>query len=193
MRLAVLVSGKGSILESILEQKLDISLVLADRECRGLEIARSAGVPTELALRTSFGPDFDRETYTRQVVEVLKGHNIDLAAMAGFMTVLGAPMFEAYEGRLINTHPSLLPAFKGAHAVRDALEAGATETGCTIHVATLKLDAGPILAQEKVAVLPNDTQESLHERIKQTERRLYPKTLSRILAGSLPSYSYPGK
>ena len=101
--------------------------------------------------------------------------------MAGFMTVLAAPMFRAFAGRVVNTHPSLLPAFPGAHAVRDALAAGVKVTGCTVHVATEQVDHGPILAQEAVAVLPTDTEASLHERIKDVERRLYPQAIKELL------------
>ena len=92
------------------------------------------------------------------------------------------PVFDAFEGRILNTHPALLPAFPGWHAVEDALEAGVKVTGCTVHVATLEVDAGPILAQEAVPVRPDDTAESLHERIKAVERRLYTDTVKAILA-----------
>jgi phosphoribosylglycinamide formyltransferase-1 len=97
------------------------------------------------------------------------------------MTILDQPLFDAYEGHVLNTHPSLLPAFPGAHAVRDAIAAGAERTGTTVHVATLEVDAGPILAQEEVPILPGDTEEVLHERIKAVERRLYPTTIRQIL------------
>jgi phosphoribosylglycinamide formyltransferase 1 len=101
--------------------------------------------------------------------------------MAGFGTVFAAPVFEAFPGRILNTHPALLPSFKGWHAVRAALEAGVKVTGCTVHVATLEVDDGPILAQEAVPVLPDDDETSLHERIKDVERRLYPATIRAVL------------
>jgi phosphoribosylaminoimidazolecarboxamide formyltransferase/IMP cyclohydrolase len=103
--------------------------------------------------------------------------------MAGFMTVLAEPIFAAFPGRVVNTHPSLLPAFRGAHAVADALVAGVKVAGCTIHLATIEVDDGPILAQEAVPILPGDTEDSLHERIKAVEHRLYPKVLADLLAG----------
>jgi len=167
----------------MIEQKLPIALVVADRLCRGLELAEEAGIPTELVQRPRLAPGLssERDIYTRQVVEILEGHDIDLVAMAGWMTVLGAPMFAAYDGRILNSHPSLLPKFKGGHAVHDALEAGATETGCTIHWATLDLDAGPIVAQERVPIMSDDTETGLHERIKEVERRLYPEVLHKLL------------
>jgi phosphoribosylglycinamide formyltransferase-1 len=100
--------------------------------------------------------------------------------MAGFMTVLDKPIFDAYPDGITNTHPSLLPAFKGAHAVEESLAAGVKITGCTVHFATLEVDHGPILAQEPVEVVDGDTVESLHERIKTVERRLYPEVLRRL-------------
>ena len=102
--------------------------------------------------------------------------------MAGFGTVFGEPIHDRFPNRILNTHPALLPAFKGWHTVRDALDAGVDITGCTIHVATLEVDAGPILAQEAVPVLPDDDESSLHERIKAVERHLYPATIRAVLA-----------
>jgi phosphoribosylglycinamide formyltransferase-1 len=104
--------------------------------------------------------------------------------MAGFMTILDQPVHDVFGGRITNTHPSLLPAFKGAHAIADALAAGVTTTGCTVHFATLAVDDGPILAQEAVPVLSDDTEESLHERIKEVERRLYPEVLLSLIKES---------
>lgn len=181
-KLAVFVSGTGSILEAMLASGLNVSLVVADRPCRGLRIAEAAGVPVELVARTDFSPKFDREAYTQQIIQALERHGIGLVAMAGFMTVLAAPVFERYAGKILNTHPSLLPAFKGDNAVRDALVYGVKITGFTIHVATVKLDAGPILAQAAVPVEEGDTVDTLHERIKQAERRLYPETIRKLMA-----------
>lgn len=185
MKLAVLVSGTGTILEAMISSGLEIRLVVADRSCRGLDIAQQAGLAIELVERTSFGRDFDRTEYSQRVVDVMRKHQIDFIAMAGFMTVFNEPMFASYDGRILNTHPSLLPAFKGAHAVRDALAYGVKVTGCTIHVATLELDAGPIMAQAAVSVESSDTEESLHERIKTVERQLYTQTVGSIIKGEL--------
>ena len=101
--------------------------------------------------------------------------------MAGFGTILDKPIHDAFPGRIVNTHPALLPAFKGWHAVEDALAAGVQVTGCTVHLATLEVDDGPILAQEAVPVLADDTVGTLHERIKEVERRLYPAVLHRLI------------
>jgi phosphoribosylglycinamide formyltransferase 1 len=157
-------------------------VVLADRPCRALEVATSAGVAASTVLRANFGSSFDRTAYTRQLIGALQAHQVDVVAMAGFGTILSAEIFSAFPGRILNTHPALLPAFKGWHAVRDALAAGVPVTGTTVHLATESVDDGPILAQEEVPVVPGDTEASLHERIKSVERRLYPETIRRFLA-----------
>ncbi|MGI8937138.1 MAG: phosphoribosylglycinamide formyltransferase [Iamia sp.] len=182
MRVAVLVSGTGSILDALLARGVPVDLVVADRPCPALDRAADAGVPTELVARDRFDADFDREAHSAALVDALDRHQVDVVAMAGFGTILGQAAHRAYGGRIINTHPALLPAFKGWHAVRDALAAGVTTTGCTIHVAGLEVDTGPILAQEEVPVLPGDDETSLHDRIKAVERRLFPETLQAILA-----------
>jgi phosphoribosylglycinamide formyltransferase-1 len=180
-----MVSGSGTILEAMLDAGLDVALVASDRPCRALDVARAADLEAVLMDRVRYGgftPSFDREAYSGELTKVLEERRIDLVAMAGFGTIITATFHEAYPGRVLNTHPSLLPAFKGWHAVRAALEAGVSETGCTVHVATLALDDGPILAQRRVAVLADDTEATLHERIKQVERRLYPLVLGRVMA-----------
>jgi phosphoribosylglycinamide formyltransferase 1 len=181
VRIGVLASGSGTLLEAMIEGGLPIALVVADRPCRALEIGAEHDVPSVLLTRPSYGPDFDREGYTKDLVAVLQEHRIALVVMAGFGTVLGVPAFEAFPGRVLNTHPALLPSFKGWHAVRDALAYGVKVTGCTVHVATPEVDHGPILAQQAVPVLPDDDETSLHERIKQVERRLYVETIRDIL------------
>ncbi len=177
----MLASGSGTNLEAILSAELPVVVVVVDRPCRATDVAQTAGVAAELVERTSFGKDFDRLAYTERVLDVLQGHDVELVVMAGFMTVLDKPVFDAFPGRIVNTHPSLLPAFPGAHAVEEALTAGVKLTGCTVHVATLEVDAGPILAQEAVEVRSGDTVESLHERIKEVERRLYPATIKELM------------
>ena len=177
-RLAVLASHTGSLLEAMIKRGVPIELVITDRECRALHIAAEAGIPHVLLPRT-FNKSFDREAYTKSMIALLREHRIDLVAMAGFMTVFTPSMFakDAYFLKMLNTHPSLLPSFKGDQAVRDALNYGVKVAGCTIHWATEELDGGPILTQEAVKVMPGDTVESLHERIKAVERELYPELL----------------
>ena len=179
-------SGQGSLLDAIIGAGVGPSVVIADRPCAAIDNAAAAGLATELVERASFKADFDRDAYTSQLVDALKRHEVDLVVMAGFGTITSNELYEVYENRVLNTHPALLPAFKGWHAVRDALAAGVTETGCTVHIATLEVDSGPILAQESVAVRPDDTEASLHERIKQVERRLYPATIKAVMEGNLP-------
>jgi phosphoribosylglycinamide formyltransferase-1 len=160
---------------------LPVTTVLADRPCAGLTLAEERGAAAELVDRQTyggFGPEFDREGFTVTVAATLVAHQIDLVAMAGFGTVLTQAIHDAFPDRILNTHPALLPAFPGWHGVRDALAAGVKETGCTVHFATLEMDAGPILAQQSVPVLPGDTEETLHERIKVVERTLYPETVA---------------
>ena len=120
--MAVLVSGSGTLLEAMLEADLPVALVVADRPCRGIAIADPAIAPSILLERTDWTASFDRDAYARELVELLRAHDIDLVAMAGFGTVLGAPIFDALPGCIINTHPALLPAFPGWHAVRQALQ-----------------------------------------------------------------------
>lgn len=178
----VLASGSGTILGAILEEGIPVAVVLVDRPCRATEVAAAAAIPAELVERPSFGPDFDRVAYTHQVVDALRRHDVDTVVMAGWGTINDKPLFDAFEGRVLNTHPALLPAFPGWHAVDEALAYGVKVTGCTVHIATLEVDAGPILAQEAVPVLPDDTPATLHERIKDVERRLYPKTIKEFIS-----------
>ena len=173
----MLASGSGTILQALLEADLPIVVVVVDRQCAAVERAGRAGIAVEIVERTDFGPDFDRLGYTHRVVDALERHRVDVVAMAGFGTILEKPVHDAFPGRIVNTHPALLPAFKGWHAVDDALAAGVKVTGCTVHLATLEVDDGPILAQETVPVFDDDTAETLHERIKEVERRLYPQVL----------------
>jgi phosphoribosylaminoimidazolecarboxamide formyltransferase/IMP cyclohydrolase len=190
LRIGVLASGSGTNLQAIVDAGLPVAVVVTDRPgVAALDRAAAAGIPTvvvdrSLHLTSSTGTPRtpDRVAFTRAVVEALTEHSVDLVAMAGFMTVLAEPIFEAFPGRVVNTHPSLLPSFRGAHAVADALAAGVKVTGCTIHMATISVDDGPILAQETVAVLPGDDQDSLHERIKAVEHRLYPRVLGDLVA-----------
>ena len=180
MGIGVLASGQGSILRALLEAEVPVEVVVVDRPCAATEVAEQHGVPAVLVERTSWGKSFDRDGYTDQVVDALKQHDLDLVAIAGFGTVIPKAA-TAYADRMVNTHPSLLPAFKGWHAVREALAYGVKVTGCTVHVVTEEVDEGRILAQEPVRVLPDDTEETLHERIKAVERVLYPATIKELL------------
>jgi phosphoribosylglycinamide formyltransferase 1 len=183
VRVGVLASGSGTILRALATRGLPLAVVVVDRPCGATEIATEHGIAYEIVERSTFGPDFDRVAYTHDVIDALQRHRVDLVAIAGFGTILSKPFIDAYGGRAVNTHPSLLPAFKGWHAVRDALEHRVKVTGCTVHLVTAEVDDGPILAQEAVPVLDDDTEATLHERIKQVERRLYPDVIERLVAG----------
>lgn len=193
MALAVLASGEGTILAAI-AAATSVDVCVVDRPCRALEVAARGGVEAVVVARADHGgftAAFDREAYTLALLEQLLARDVDLVCMAGFGTILAPSFFDALEGRVLNTHPSLLPAYRGWHAVRDALADGATTTGCTVHVATTALDDGPILAQESVEVREDDDEASLHARIKAAEQRLYPEVIQRVrealAAGGTPA------
>lgn len=181
-RLGVLASGTGSILAALIAEGLPIVVVVTDRACAAEEIAGDAGIVLERVERRDFSASFDRAGYTETLIAALRRHRVDVVAMAGFATVLTGAFVGAFSGHVLNTHPSLLPAFPGWHAVAAALAAGVTETGCTVHLVTEIVDGGPVLAQETVSVLASDDEATLHERIKTVERLLYPATIRAYLA-----------
>jgi phosphoribosylglycinamide formyltransferase-1 len=176
----VLASGGGTVLQSILDAGLPVAVVLTDRPCAAVERAERAGVTAVVVDRT-FGAGYDRVEHTHRVVDALEPFAVDWIAMAGFGTILEKPIHDRYPSRIVNTHPSLLPAFPGWHAVREALAHGVKITGCTVHLAGLEVDTGPILAQESVPVFADDDESTLHERIKAVEHRIYPEVLWKLL------------
>ena len=181
VKLGVLASGGGTNLQAIIDAGLPVAVVVTDRPgVAALDRAAAAGIPTVVVDRAGHLPD--RLSFTNAIVEALTAHDVDIVAMAGFMTVLAEPIFEAFPGKVVNTHPSLLPSFRGAHAVADALAAGVKVTGCTIHLATIEVDEGPVLAQAAVPIHPGDDEAAVHERIKAVEHRLYPEVLAGLVA-----------
>ena len=184
MKLAVLVSGQGSLLAAIRDHGIDISLVVADRDCSAIHTARRHGIQAELVVRKNFTSTFetDRPFYTKQMQKVLKMYGIEMVVMAGFMTILSPEFFEHFENRVLNCHPALLPNFKGSHAVQKTLAAGVDWTGSTVHVAVAEVDSGPILAQSRVRIFARDTEETLKRRLKLREYNLYPQTIKKYLA-----------
>ena len=134
MRLAVLASGTGSILQAIVETGITVDLVLVDRACLAASLADGLGLNAVIVERSGFGADFDRSAYSDEVVEALHDHEIEVIAMAGFGTILAPQFFDAFAGRVLNTHPALLPSFIGWHAVKAALDFGVKVTGCTVHL-----------------------------------------------------------
>ena len=185
-RVVVLVSGLGSNLAALLAAHEEASYgarvvgVVTDNPAAGaLDLARDAGVASVVVSTKDFE---DRAAWNVGLAEAVAVFQPDLVVLAGFMRILAPTFVRRFEGRIINTHPALLPSFPGAHGVRDALAHGVKVTGCTVHVMTEEMDEGPILAQEAVPVLPDDDEQSLHERIKAVERRLYPDTIRAVLA-----------
>ena len=175
LSLVVLISGGGSNLRALLDAQSDaefparIVAVGADNDADGLAHAEEFGVPTFTVPPTSFE---SRAARGDELLEQIQVWNPDLVVCAGFMRILPPRVVAALSPQLINTHPALLPAFPGAHAVRDALAAGVSQTGVTVHIVDEGVDTGPVIVQEAVAIEPGDTESELHERIKTIERRL---------------------
>lgn len=171
----VLISGSGSNLRALLDATnnplypVRVLAVGSDNACSGLEHAELYGIPTFVVAPENFS---SREEWAKTLLESVEFFKPELTVLAGFMKILPAEFVRALSPRLINTHPSLLPLYPGAHGVRDALAAGATETGVTIHIVDEGVDTGPKLAQAKLTVLPDETEAELHERIKVIERSL---------------------
>ncbi|NGP24552.1 phosphoribosylglycinamide formyltransferase [Rhodococcus aetherivorans] len=174
-RVVVLASGTGSLLRSLIDAThtdgypARIVAVGVDRECAAEGHAEAAGIPH---LRVVLREHPDRAAWDRALTDAVAAHEPDLVVSAGFMKILGPTFLHRFGGRIVNTHPALLPAFPGAHAVPDALSYGVKVTGSTVHLVDAGVDTGPILAQEPVPVLDDDDEATLHERIKVVERRL---------------------
>jgi phosphoribosylglycinamide formyltransferase 1 len=184
--LLVLVSGTGSILQALLDACADpafgaqVVAVGADREgTGGLARAAEAGIPTFVRRVKDFA---DRASWDRALRQDCAGYQPDLIIAAGFLKLVGADFLAEFGGRMINTHPALLPSFPGMHSVRDALARGVKISGCSVILADAGVDSGPILAQAAVPVLDDDDEESLHERIKVAERSLVVSTVGRMVS-----------
>jgi phosphoribosylglycinamide formyltransferase 1 len=190
-RIVVLISGRGSNLAAILRQQQagtlggQVVAVLSNRaDAAGLQHAAQHGVPAEVLEHRGFG---GRAAFDTALAERIEAYRPDLVVLAGFMRILSRGFVERFRGRLVNTHPSLLPAFPGLHAVAQALAAGVTETGCSVHFVSEQVDGGPVIAQRRVPVLQGDTVESLEARVLAQEHELLPETIRRILAGEVAS------
>jgi phosphoribosylglycinamide formyltransferase 1 len=185
-RIAILISGRGSNMVALADAiqngaipNAEIALVLSDQlDAKGVAIAQSRGLKTLVFLRL----DRKREEHEREIVSVLREERVDLVCLAGYMRVLSPYFVDAFKNRILNIHPSLLPLFPGLDAQRQALEHGATESGCTVHFVDNTLDGGPIIAQRTVPVLPGDTVDSLSARILEQEHILYPQAVASVLA-----------
>ena len=180
-RILVLASGSGSLLQSLLDSPAGDAVVAVGSdtaEAFALQRASEAGIA---AFTVSPGDFETRADWNAGLLAAIRAVEPDLIVSAGFMRIIGAEIVEAYRGRIINTHPALLPAFPGAHGVRDALAYGVKVTGCTVHFVDEGVDTGRIIAQAAVAIGPDDTEESLHERIKVHERRLLVDVVTQLI------------
>ncbi len=189
-RTAILISGRGSNMVALIEAAqapdfpAEIVLVAANLpEAGGLELARAAGIATAAVDHRPFGKD--REAFERALDEVLRVNQVELVALAGFMRVLTPWFVTRWQGRLLNIHPSLLPAFRGTHTHARALEAGVAEHGCTVHFVVPELDAGPTILQAKVPVLPGDDEANLSARVLEQEHVIYPRALALVASGAV--------
>lgn len=183
-RLVVLISGAGSTMSAIIDAQRDpaygarIVAVISDRpDAAGLDIAKDAGFPTSVVALADYP---DRAAWDRALADEMARFEPDLVVLAGFMRLIGAPSLTRFGGRIVNTHPALLPSYPGAHGVRDALAGGAKITGCTVMLVDEGVDTGPIIAQAAVDVWDDDSESSLHERIKKVERGLVATTVGRM-------------
>ena len=185
-RIAVLASGVGSNLQALIDDQFcgqRIALVVSDQpNARALERANDAGIETAVI---EFGSFPDREVFSAAIVEVLVAHEITHVALAGFMRILSPVFVEAFEGRILNVHPSLLPAFPGANAVQAALDHGVKVTGVTVHLVTAELDGGPIVLQEAIPILRYDDAGALEARINELEHRLFRVALRVLIQGRI--------
>lgn len=188
-RIVVLISGRGSNLEAILQAvasgalRVEVAAVLSNRaEAAGLELARKYGVPTDVLDHRAFA---DRSAFDRALMQRIDSYRPDLVVLAGFMRVLGGEFIDHYAGRLLNIHPSLLPAFPGLRTHERALAAGVAKHGATVHFVTHQVDGGPIVVQAVVPVLPDDTAELLATRVLQEEHRIYPLAIGWYADGRL--------
>jgi phosphoribosylglycinamide formyltransferase-1 len=189
-RVAILISGRGSNMRALIEAARapdypgEIVLVVSSvPDAEGLAFARAAGIRTDITDKTRFGrSDADREAYDAELDATLERAQVEFICLAGFMRILSTAFVRKWEGRIINIHPSLLPAFRGLKPQAQALAAKVTVSGCTVHYVVPELDAGPTIAQAQVPVLPSDTVETLSDRILEAEHRLYPEALRKALA-----------
>ena len=193
LRCAVLISGSGSGMEALIRAQQHQTLphetvvvVSNNADAAGLQRAAALNTPAEVvAMTDATGHRYGREEHENLVMECLDRYEVELVILAGYMRLLSGHFLQRWGQRVVNIHPSLLPHFPGAHAHRDVLAAGATISGCTVHLVDEGMDTGPILAQASVPVLPNDTEASLSQRVKVEEHRLYPEVITWIAEGKV--------
>jgi len=181
-QVAVLLSGRGSNFEAIYQTSLkneanfEIAVVISDKKkARGLERAREFNLNAYFVSAKKLKP---KEVYERKIIEILKEHKVDLVCLAGYMRIVGETLLSAYNGRIMNIHPALLPSFPGLHAHQQALEHGVKVSGCTVHFVDAGVDTGPIIMQKAVEVKENDTEETLSQRILKEEHKIYSQAIT---------------
>jgi phosphoribosylglycinamide formyltransferase-1 len=184
-KVGVLISGNGSNLQALIDASrqpgypAEIVVVISNKaDAFGLVRAKNAGVSAHVVNHKDYA---SRVAFDESVHTILQQHGVELVCLAGFMRLLGPQFVDRWRDRLLNIHPSLLPDFKGAHAVADALKAGAKKSGCTVHLVVAEVDAGPIILQAEVPVLVDDTEDALHQRIHKQEYKLYPQALKLLI------------
>ncbi len=198
LRIAVLISGHGSNLHAILKQlhtnttiPIEIAVVISDRaDAKGLELARRFNVPAKHIPSGPFRTKLEGHCEI-QYIERLRHYNVDLICLAGFMRVVKTQLLKAFAGRIVNIHPSLLPAFPGLNVHARVIAAGVSHTGCTVHVVTAGIDSGHILAQRKLRVRPQDTPQTLAQRVLKLEHKLYAKVIHKICRARHPLFTLP--
>ena len=184
IKVVVLASGSGTLFQALIDAASEINInivgLITDVECSAIDRAHKAGINSQIVALHG-----DRAAWDEELRRAIQDLQPDLIVSAGFMKILGPNVLRDFEGRIINTHPALLPNFPGAHAVRDALAAGASQTGTTIHFVDSGVDTGAVIAQRVVAISETDNEESLHERIKIQERELLVETVGNFASGSI--------
>ena len=187
-QVVLLASGAGTLAQSVLDSTASsdrpyrVTALVSDRDCEAVARATDAGIATAVVRP---GDHADRTSWDRELTSVVRGFAPDWVVSAGFMRILGQAFLPEFPGRVLNTHPALLPAFPGAHAVRDALAYGVSVTGCTVHLVDAGVDTGPVIDQRAVDVRPDDTEATLHERIKLVEREMLVDVLTAAAGGHL--------
>ncbi|MBA3926858.1 phosphoribosylglycinamide formyltransferase [Listeria rustica] len=184
MKIAIFASGSGSNFQALVDDamiKESVALLVCDKPgAYVLDRAEAAGIPVFVFAPKTFA---DKAVFEREIVAKLQESGVEFLVLAGYMRLIGSTLLEAYENKIINLHPSLLPAFPGKDAMGQALAAGVTETGVTAHFVDAGMDTGPIIAQQSVAILPEDTVESLATRIHKVEHAFYPEVVKKIIGG----------
>jgi phosphoribosylglycinamide formyltransferase-1 len=187
IKTAILISGRGSNMKALIDASMkkdfpsEISLVISNKKnALGLEIARESGIEEIFVDHKNFA---SREEFDKKISEEIQKKNCEVICLAGFMRLLSEDFINKWKNKIINIHPSLLPAFKGANAVFDALNSGVKISGCTVHFVTKKMDSGPIIAQSEVEIFDHDSVESLSERILKEEHKIYPEALKTLCLG----------